>query len=123
MLSTWTLAGTSLVAASHAVCCSNKSIVKESSSIVSSLLKFGEEAGDPSDGPSKLSSKELNKFRCTTDYNTTGGLITTWKRQCYFLVSLLYMLVNALLSPYHGTQVYISGGCQNNVVCYLKCPL
>ena len=54
LLSTLTSAGTSLVA----VCYSNKSVVKASSSIISSILSTGE-AGNSSDGPSELSSKDV----------------------------------------------------------------
>ena len=74
LLSTWMSAGTSLVAVSHAVCCSNKSVVKASSSIVSSLLNSGE-AGDPSDGPSELPSKELDKCMVSEDVSLNTMLL------------------------------------------------
>ena len=54
-------AGTSLIAASFAICYFNKSVVKASSTILSSLLSTGE-VGNPSDGPSELSSKDVEKF-------------------------------------------------------------
>ena len=126
LLLTWTSASTSLVAASHAVCCSNKSVVKASSSIVSSLLN-SREVRNPSDGPSELSSKELEKIMVSEDVSLDTVLqedeLLPEKRQCYFLVSLLYLMVSTLLSLFYNTQAYICGGCQNNVVCYLKCPL
>ena len=88
-------------------CCSNKCVLTASSLIVSSLLNSGE-ARAPSDPLSELLSKK-DKFMVYEDVSLDIILLedepVPEKRQCYFLVSLLYLLVNALLSWFYSTQL------------------
>ena len=105
-------------------CCSNKCVVMASSLIVSSLLNSGE-ARDPSDPLSEVLSKKPDKFMVSEDVSLVDIILLedepvpekeTVLLPSEFVVSVGECIAVMVLQY----SAYICGGCQNNVVCYLK---